>query len=96
MLEREAESLRSAGEPDVHRAAHRATVTRRSLGTRWVRTERKRLLGAIFEEIVVALNGAYDLVPREGWRPYLKAALDRPRGPVESNAANSARRELRA
>jgi hypothetical protein len=33
----------------------------------------------VFEKIVVGNDGVSNLVPREGWRPYLKAALETPR-----------------
>ena len=41
--------------------------------------QRKRLLATVFEEIVVGADGVAELLPREGWRPYLKAALESPR-----------------
>lgn len=40
---------------------------------------RKRMLGTIFEEIVVAGEAVSELAPRQGWRPYLRAALQKPR-----------------
>ncbi len=33
----------------------------------------------MFEEIVVAAGGVFELVPREGWRRCLKAGLESPR-----------------
>jgi len=41
--------------------------------------QRKRVLGTIIEEMVVGAGEVSELVPREGWRPYLKAALAKPR-----------------
>ena len=41
--------------------------------------QRKRMLGTIFEEVIVGAGEVSELVPREGWRPYLKAALANPR-----------------
>jgi hypothetical protein len=32
----------------------------------------------VFEQIVVGDDGVSKLVPRQGWRPYLKAALETP------------------
>jgi hypothetical protein len=37
--------------------------------------QRKRLLASIFEEIVVGADGVAELLPREGWKPYVRAAL---------------------
>ena len=38
-----------------------------------------RVLGTIFEEVIVGSGEVTELVPREGWRPYLNAALIKPR-----------------
>ncbi|MGH2797122.1 MAG: recombinase family protein [Thermoleophilaceae bacterium] len=37
--------------------------------------QRKRLLGTILEEVVVGQDGVAELLPREGWKPYVRAAL---------------------
>ena len=40
---------------------------------------RKRLVRLCSREIVVGDDGVSKLVPREGWRPYMKATLTAPR-----------------
>jgi hypothetical protein len=54
------------------------TIPRRRLGRDELRSA-QRILGTTFEEIVVDGEGVSELAPREGWRPYLRAALATPR-----------------
>jgi hypothetical protein len=77
-LSREADAMRSAGEPTFVRQR----TSLRSLVDDWddmTADQRKRLLGTIFEEITVGAHGVSELVRREGWRPYMKATLTAPR-----------------
>jgi len=75
---REASAIRAAGEPTFVRQR----TSMRSLVDDWDEMsadQRKRVLGTMFEEVIVDGDGISELVPREGWRPYLKAALGEPR-----------------
>ena len=77
-LSRVAEVVRTAGEPTFlrQRTALRSLVDD---SDDMSADQRKRLLGTIFEEITVGEHGVSELVPREGWRPYMKATLTAPR-----------------
>ena len=80
-LEREATALSSATEPMFVR--QRTTLRSLVDGWGWRADQRKRLRGTIFEEITIGNDGVSELVPREGWLPYLKATLTAPRvGPA--------------
>jgi hypothetical protein len=71
------DSIRSAGEPTFVRQR----TALRSLVDDWPEMnadQRKRVLATIFDEIVGS-EDAIEFTPREGWRPYLKAALSKPR-----------------
>jgi len=37
--------------------------------------QRRRILASVFETITVGLDGIKELTPREGWRPYVRAAI---------------------
>jgi hypothetical protein len=39
------------------------------------RDARRRVLGTIFERMIVGPDRDFELVPREGWKPYLRAAI---------------------
>jgi hypothetical protein len=54
--------------------------------------QRKRLLATIFEEITVGDDGVSDLVPREGWLPYLRATLPAPPVLSERKTGSSTRK----
>ena len=41
--------------------------------------QRKRVLGTMFEDVIVGSGEVSELVKREGWKRYLKAALIKPR-----------------
>jgi hypothetical protein len=77
-LDREATALRAANQPTLIRQR----TTLRSLVDDWdamSADQRKRLLATVFEEITVGEGGVSELVPREGWLPYLRATLIAPR-----------------
>jgi hypothetical protein len=72
-LAHELEEIKAAGEPFV-----RQRTALRSLVDDWAAMSadhRKRLLGTMFEEVIVGSGEVSELVPREGWKRYLKAAL---------------------
>ena len=74
-LVREADGIKNAGEPVF--IGQRTAL--RSLVDDWPAMsadQRKRVLGTMFEEVIVGSGEVSELVPLEGWRRYLKAALD--------------------
>jgi hypothetical protein len=84
-LRQELETIEAATKP-TRPAQHAATIE--SLGDRWEEmdpTQRRRLLGTIFESITMKDGTLLAAKPKPDWVEYLEevTALPEPRGPLE-------------
>ena len=73
-MQGERESLTAPAAPSFVRQR----TTLRSLCDGWDEMDadqRRRILASVFETITVGLDGIKELTPREGWRPYVRAAI---------------------
>jgi hypothetical protein len=73
-LHHEREGLKDQDEPTFVRQR----TALRTLVDDWTEmgpAARRRVLGTIFERVVVGEKGDLELIPREGWKPYVRAAI---------------------